>query len=49
MLSDYIKSYIEAKKKEDKQKMEQIEKELRWLGMDIATLEILARELENNQ
>lgn len=49
MLSDYIQSYIEAKKNADKSKMEQIERELRQLGMDIVTLETLTRELGNNQ
>lgn len=49
MLSDYIQSYIEAKKNADKPKMQQIERELRRLGMDIVTLETLARELGNNQ
>ena len=49
MLSDYIQSYIEAKKNADKPKMEQIERELRQLGMDIVTLETLVREFEKNQ
>lgn len=49
MLSEYIKSYIDAKAKGDKAKMEQIEKDLEKLGMDKMTLLTVVTEEEKNQ
>lgn len=49
MLSEYIQSYIDAKAKGDKAKMEQIEKDLKKLGMDRMTLLTVVAEEEKNQ
>lgn len=43
MLSDYIHAYIDAIVKGDKKEMERIERELRVLGMDRATLMGIAK------
>lgn len=43
MLSDYIHAYIDAIVKGDKKEMERIERELRVLGMDRATLLAIAK------
>lgn len=45
ILSDYIEAYIKAKQNDDKKTMERIEMELATLGMDKATLNILANEI----
>lgn len=49
MLNDYIQSYIVAKKKGDKRKMEQIERELQRLGMDRMTLLAVVSDLKKTQ
>ncbi len=49
MLNDYIQSYIAAKKKGDKRKMEQIEMDLQRLGMDRMTLLAVVADLEKTQ
>lgn len=44
MLEEYIKQYVTAQKGGDKKEMRRIENDLRRLGMDRATLIVLARE-----
>ena len=43
MLSNYINAYIDAIVKGDKREMERIERELRTLGMDRATIMAVAK------
>lgn len=43
MLAEYITTYIDAIVKDDKREMERIERELRALGMDRATLMAVAK------
>ena len=47
MLEEYLKAYLDAYKKGDEKAMRQIERDLSLLGMDKATLQILAKEEMN--
>ena len=46
VLEEYIKQYVAAKKAGDAKEMRRIEKELRSLGMDQMTLNVLEKEYE---
>ena len=46
MLGDYINAYKQALAKGDEKTQRKIERELRSLGMDKATLMLLAREVK---
>ena len=48
ILSEYTQSYIDAKAKGEKAKMQQIEKDLENLGMDKMTLLTVVAEEEKN-
>lgn len=48
MLKDYIDRYIWAKKQGDQVEMRRIERDLKKLGMDYATLQMLIQEEEQS-
>lgn len=45
MLHEYILMYIEAKRNDDNREMRRIERDLRQIGVDQATLNVLVYEL----